>query len=433
MKSIFLKVFISIVVITTAFSTLHAQEIINVSGKILYLAEGKNNPIPFPIIEKVYVFSFYTVEAAKDALRRLEMGEKIISEAIEIADYNGYYKIPVTENGALIVHAAMKNELIEVKGRNVINCNIESNMYAIDFPMEITPKPRPKAGKFKGTKFIVNNSIAIPEGYGGTNKRLILRPFLIDCQTDDTIKKLIPIVVDGKRYRQKNDSYAPFVDRRRWLTEERFNIDYCDTIELADPRRNYTVICNIVVKNKYKIVYENNLKLTTCKVKRPFMFLEPVDTTNQSLKEACCLGMEYGFDYRNALNMKELKERKIIFELVKNSSPINHAVLCMSMETPSFDKEAKEVLDKMEQTTQVKYMKLQLFIRDNRLFDDPKLVEPFSSRESYFKEACKMLDSIIKEDPKFRRIAENDGEITPEFMDYFADPFNWDDSLIYVF
>jgi hypothetical protein len=38
-----------------------------------------------------------------------------------------------------------------------------------------------------------------------------------------------------------------------------------------------------------------------------------------------------------------------------------------------------------------------------------------------------MLDSIIKEDSKFRKIAENDGEITQELMDYYAEPFNWED------
>jgi hypothetical protein len=95
----------------------------------------------------------------------------------------------------------------------------------------------------------------------------------------------------------------------------------------------------------------------------------------------------------------------------------------------NFDKEAKEVLDKMEQTTQIKYMKLQLFIREKKLTGDPNMVEPFSDEEEAFKEACRMLDAIIKEDSKYRKIAENDGEISKEFMEYFADPMNWEDLM----
>ena len=124
MKNIFLKIFVSILVIATNFNTLHAQKIITVSGIILGIFENELNP--FPPSEKVYVFSFYTIEAAKDALQCLDRGESIMPEAIEIADPNGYYKIPVTENGALIIWAAMHSELIEVKGRNVINCNMKN-------------------------------------------------------------------------------------------------------------------------------------------------------------------------------------------------------------------------------------------------------------------------------------------------------------------
>lgn len=420
------------VMITAALNTLYAQKIITVSGKILELSAFENKLRPFPSNEKVYVFSFNTLEAAKDALQCLDRGETIMYESLVIADSNGDYEILASENGALIIRVAMRSELIEVKGRDVINCNIEGNYIFIDTePITTTPIPesKPQASKINGVKLVVNNYITIPNGYGAANKRLILRPFLVDCQTEDTIKGLKPIVLDGKKYRQQNDPYAPFVDRRRLLTEEKLSIYIEDTIEIDNPMNHYSVSCNLVIKKKNKIVYEDNLKLTTCKVKRPFMFLELIDTTNKSLKEAFNQCSKGYFDYRGAPNMEEKRKREKIFELVKNSSPINHAVMCMAMETPYYDKEAKEVLDKMAQTTQVKYMKLQLFIRENRLYDDPRMVFPFSREEANFKEACKMLDLIIKEDSKYQKIAENDGEITQEFMDFYADPFNWEDIL----
>ena len=43
-------------------------------------------------------------------------------------------------------------------------------------------------------------------------------------------------------------------------------------------------------------------------------------------------------------------------------------------------------------------------------------------------EGIKEVSDILKFE-----IAENDGEISKEFMDYFADPMNWDDSMLYDF
>ena len=101
----------------------------------------------------------------------------------------------------------------------------------------------------------------------------------------------------------------------------------------------------------------------------------------------------------------------------------------MAMETDFFNAEARKALEKIEPTLQTRYMELQLYIRENKLHDDPKMVDPYSKEEMAFKEACRMLDKIIKEDSKYRKIAENDGELSKEFMEYFADPFNWEDLM----
>ena len=142
---------------------------------------------------------------------------------------------------------------------------------------------------------------------------------------------------------------------------------------------------------------------------------------------ANCLGGYY--DYRGAATKQEQDERKATFELVRNSSPMNNVVMCMAMETDFYNAEARKALEKIEPTTQTKYMKLQLFIRENKLHDDPNMVQPLSKEETAFKEAARMLDAIIKEDPKFKKTAENDGEISKEFMEWFADPLNWEDLM----
>ena len=104
---------------------------------------------------------------------------------------------------------------------------------------------------------------------------------------------------------------------------------------------------------------------------------------------------------------------------------MNHVIICMAMKTEQYDKEAKRVLEEeLPINTLTKYLKLQLFIRNNNL-PSPKFVDPYSEEGLAYKKACTMLDEIIKEDPKYKTIFENDGEFSEDFVEFFKEPFNW--------
>ena len=755
-------------------SQIHAQEISIVSGKILNLPEGKNKPEPFPLSERVYIFAFNTVAAAQDAMRQLESGDgSVMADQQEIAGADGYYEIRVAENGALVIRVAMKTVLEEVRYRNEISVSIDGGIQLDEVEvvgMATRPTPKPVAGKIVGGKLIVDNSVRIPNNYGASNRRLIMQPYVIDCNTEEVVKYIDPTVLDGTEYdltqnrrmafNMNNDALAKFINRRKPLNEGIFDIDIRDSVPVPDPQRTYSVLAKVIIADYTHDTYEDEWKLTTCKIKRPMQFLEysfddyaldpnkyketprrerrdtkgniqltflvakaeldpeypeneiqmnklrndlmeiingdgttlkefkimgvsspegayqsnlalakrrtdyalsqivsmipagkwarvykhptearvatwsevadllkadtllneaaevraivekyssqdaqyaairklpfyetavkntfprlrtvqyeykheifrelnpeeivdryyndpnykegkkqftryeywhlfqkikdpveaekiyrraynetmtvdnkgkklpwmlaannlamsllkrdtfdveilkplidytrPINTiskfndgisiieteinpenivanqlamyirannfddasiladklpNNDKFKMvkafANCLGGYY--DYRGAATKQEQDERKATFELVRNSSPMNNVVMCMAMETDFYNAEARKALEKIEQTTQTKYMKLQLYIRENKLHDDPNMVQPLSKEETAFKEAARMLDAIIKEDPKFKKTAENDGEISKEFMEWFADPFNWED------
>ena len=757
-------------------SQIHAQEISIVSGKILNLPEGKNKPEPFPLSERVYIFAFNTVAAAQDAMRQLESGDgSVMADQQEIAGADGYYEIRVAENGALVIRVAMKTVLEEVRYRNEISVSIDGGIQLDEVEvvgMATRPTPKPVAGKIVGGKLIVDNSVRIPNNYGASNRRLIMQPYVIDCNTEEVVKYIDPTVLDGSEYdltqnrrmafNMNNDALAKFINRRKPLNEGIFHIDKRDSVPVPDPQRTYSVLAKVIIADYTHDTYEDEWKLTTCKIKRPMQFLEysfddyaldpnkyketprrerrdtkgniqltflvakaeldPEYPENEiqmnklrndlmeiingdgtTLKEfkimgvsspegayqsnlalakrrtdyamsqivsmipagkwarvykhptearvatwsevadlleadtllneaaevraivekyssqdaqyaairklpfyetavkntfprlrtvqyeykheifrelnpeeivdryyndpnykegkkqftryeywhlfqkikdpveaekiyrraynetmalnskgkkvpwilaannlamsllkrdtfdveilqplidytrpinsiltdndgisiiktevnpenivanqlamyirannfddasiladklpnndkfkmvkafANCLGGYY--DYRGAPTKQEQDERKATFELVRNSSPMNNVVMCMAMETDFYNAEARKALEKIEQTTQTKYMKLQLYIRENKLHDDPNMVQPLSKEETAFKEACRMLDAIIKEDSKYKKIAENDGEISKEFMEWFADPLNWEDLM----
>lgn len=93
----------------------------------------------------------------------------------------------------------MKNELREVNYKQEINANIDGGI-ALD-EVEVVaenpnPQPNPVAGKIIGNKLIVNNSVAIPSNYGAPNRRLIMRPYIMDCTTEEVVSYMAPTVMD---------------------------------------------------------------------------------------------------------------------------------------------------------------------------------------------------------------------------------------------
>lgn len=270
------------------FQTMVAQEISIVSGKVLNLPEGEKKARPFPVTEKVYVFAFNTVAAARDALKQLEGGSgTMMSDADAVAGADGYYEIRVAETGALIFRVAMKSELREVNYKQTIDLSIDGGI-ALD-EVEVVaeskkPQPKPVAGKIVGNKLIVDNSVGIPSNYGAPNRRLIMQPYVVDCTTEDTVSYIEPTVIDGEEYgltqdrrmayNMKNDKLAPFISQRRKLNEERFDLAVKDSVPVPDPRRIYSVLTKVIIADYTHPTYTDEWKLTTCKIKRPLQFLE---------------------------------------------------------------------------------------------------------------------------------------------------------------
>ena len=205
MKNIAARIIVCLVLMLAGIgSQIHAQEISIVSGKILNLPEGKNKPEPFPLSERVYIFAFNTVAAAQDAMRQLESGDgSVMADQQEIAGADGYYEIRVAENGALVIRVAMKTVLEEVRYRNEISVSIDGGIQLDEVEvvgMATRPTPKPVAGKIVGGKLIVDNSVRIPNNYGASNRRLIMQPYVIDCNTEEVVKYIDPTVLDGTEY-----------------------------------------------------------------------------------------------------------------------------------------------------------------------------------------------------------------------------------------
>ena len=269
-------------------TAVRAQQIKIVYGKVLNKPEGKNKAEPFPSNEKVYIFAFNTVAAARDAKKELESGNAtILSDASVVAGQDGYYEIRVAENGALIFRVAMKTELREVNYNSEINMNIDGGIMLKQVTVtgaRPTPKPDPEAGTIEGNNFLVDVPIPMPKQFGQPNRRLIIQPYLIDCNTEKVLHYMDPVVMDGEEFSltqerrmsfdMKNDVLSKYVDQKRALSDQAFTINIKDTVHVDDPRRMYSARCKLVLTDYTYTPFEEDYQLTTCKIRRPLQFLE---------------------------------------------------------------------------------------------------------------------------------------------------------------
>ena len=88
-----------------------------------------------------------------------------------------------------------------------------------------------------GNKLMMHNTFPIPAQFGKTNGRLIIQPYVVQCDNLDTICYSHPIIYDGEQYKLtqerrmgydlRHDPLAQFASSSP-LTENRMNVSWED-------------------------------------------------------------------------------------------------------------------------------------------------------------------------------------------------------------
>ncbi len=277
-------------------SNVFPQQIIYVSGKILNQQEGEKKPKPFRIGE-VEVYGFNTIAAALDEKKALEnsgAGMYINSDSETKLGADGYFEIPVAETGALLIRLAnhMKYEIIEVRGRREIIQSISTDRQIEEVLIlqdRLVPEPEPQASEIEGNNLYIKNTFPIVKQLGKPNARLIIQPYVVNCQTKDTVTYARPLIVTGEEYVDTQERRMLFDKERDPLTKHehfsdaikksfdqssRFDLPYNDTVYIADPTVNYMTMYKMVVEDYSNIYYKSEKILNTCETRRPLKFLE---------------------------------------------------------------------------------------------------------------------------------------------------------------
>ncbi len=257
-----------------------------ITGRVLEKQFGNNKPKPFE--EEVRVLGYNTVSAAKKDKAMIDKNSTFMldADAETVADENGYYSIDIAPTGALIVIVGTTNELREIKKRLEHNFVIEGGIALKN--TVVTAKAKVATVDSMevidtGSTIECSSILTIPENIGRDFARCVFQPFVIDCQTGDTIEYRQPRVYDGKDYAltqdrrmfydMNNDILKPYIQSDP-LTSGLLQIRWSDSIKKRNLKHSYTCMAGLMVADYNNVYYKDEKQVSSCLARRPFQFLE---------------------------------------------------------------------------------------------------------------------------------------------------------------
>ena len=284
-----LKIWILLLVVAgCGTGTALAQKMVKVSGTVYNIAE--NRKVPFSDVT-VDVYAAKTVAVGEDMKKILDSNDQektllLDQEGKTTTDENGYYEILVPDNGALIFKVGLSPSVLkEVRHQMKIDVSIDEGVMLESVTvtaMRLVLKPEPTAPKMIGNMLIPYNTFKLPPYFGNRFSRLIIQPYVLDCETNDTVTFARPSVYDGKEYAltqerkmgydMDRDPLRPYI-KAEALTTRAMNLDWTDTIIVPDPNRNYSCFA-IVNLEDYSASNSRTYQINTCQTKRPMKFLQ---------------------------------------------------------------------------------------------------------------------------------------------------------------
>lgn len=137
-----------------------------------------------------------------------------------------------------------------------------------------------------GWEVSFNINAHLPAGTTTTRDRLMIQPMVTDCQTDDTVAYLTPLVYEGRQYHllqnrrmafdyHKNDPVAPgYAPLPQLSSDKPFYLDTNVVFRKPDKDKSYKCVYFVTIEDYTHKAYDNNGEGTgSCLSYKPFKFL----------------------------------------------------------------------------------------------------------------------------------------------------------------
>lgn len=267
-----------------------------------------------PTVKRVEYARFKTVKTAQkylDILRSCmddETGEKFNNAKIKYnikfrrANGNGTFNIKAYPGQAILLNVDEGNgwKVVEIvpgkteykgedgKGEIVrLQAKDVGEIYKYGKAKVLPPPPPPSLG---GNPVRVPVKVDIPAEYIGNNTRVIIQPIAINCQTEDTVGYVKPLVYEGKRYHtlqdlrmqgdfygHEHDSIASGYVSGKYLSEnDTLRVDTILLFKKINDKDQYKFFYNIVAEDYSHVKYSYSQE-GSCNGLKFFKFLNLSD------------------------------------------------------------------------------------------------------------------------------------------------------------
>ena len=275
---------------------IHAQ-VVHITGKVYRVMKtmdggSQNMPVSIP----VYVFD-NAAEARRQAQEyraqtQRQGGYATIKSNDQVTpDYEGHFEADVAMGGALLVIDESTPRVINITTKLDYDIALKS-----DSADGILLKNTDVYGERKGVlmrelppvddgpNLHWNVTVGLPAAYGSNRSRLIFQPAVIDCQTEDTIQYLEPLVFEGSKFRlaqsrrksfdvPRNDALAPY-RQSQLLSGAPLSFQWETTFPKPDPEHSYKWVSVLQLEDFTHVYYADDSKEGTCNSRKPWKMLD---------------------------------------------------------------------------------------------------------------------------------------------------------------
>lgn len=272
-------------------------QVLHITGNIyknMKSAEGGYSKVPLSV--PVYIFDNRN-EANKqaDSFRKkskdISQEVTIRSNATVNSDYEGHFEADISAKGAIMVI----NEG-EVKVVN-ISSKLQYDIVFTSREKTILLKGTTVFGKRNGLDIVEMKpiddgpnlhwdvTVKLPEWYTKEHSRLIFQPMVINCEEEDTIQYLEPLVYEGKKYHNnqirrksfdynRNDSLHNYFIENTPTTTDEFTFHWEVTYPKPNPNKSYKWGSVLRLEDYTHIYFEDKSKNGTCNTRKPWKLLD---------------------------------------------------------------------------------------------------------------------------------------------------------------
>lgn len=274
-------------------------QVLHVSGnvyKTMRSMDGNKRLNRMPLTVPVYVFdnrrdAKRQAEAYRQAKDRGQGTVNVTSNAIVTPDYEGHFETDISADGALLAISEGELRLVSIGKELHYDIVFDGSTGGILLDNATVVGKRVGAAITEmspiddGPNLHWDVTATLPDGYAGNHSRLIFQPAVIDCQEEDTVRYLEPLVYEGGRYHAnqvrrksfdyaRNDSLQAYHVSDAPLGDGPFTFRWRVTYAKPNPLKSYKWVSVLQLEDYTHVYFSNNTKSGTCNTRKPWKLLD---------------------------------------------------------------------------------------------------------------------------------------------------------------